>query len=236
MKVGPSESALDAIGVTRQRCWKYDWVLEFDIKGLFDNIDHDLLMKAVKKHTSNKWAILYIERWLKAPTQMPDGACNARTKGTPQGGVISPLLSNLFLHYVFDAWMAKHSPKNPWCRYADDAVVHCATEGDANHLLAALKARFQDCQLELHPEKTKIVYCQDANRKENHPNNKFTFLGYEFRRRSAKRKEGGALFLSFAPAVSNEAMKAMRRKIRETGLRSKTALSLEEIAHRFNLK
>jgi RNA-directed DNA polymerase len=130
--------------------------------------------------------------------------------------------------------MSKHYPKNPWCRYADDAVVHCATEGDANHLLAALKDRFQDCQLELHPDKTKIVYCQDANRKEKHLNAKFTFLGYEFRRKVVKAKEAGNLFLGFAPAVSKEALKAMRRKIRKTGLRSKTELSLEEIAHMFN--
>ena len=230
----PNKSALDAVGVTRQRCWKYDWIVEFDIKGLFDNIDHGLLMKAVRKHTKNKLVILYIERWLKAPMQMPDGTCVARTKGTPQGGVISPVLSNLFLHYVFDVWMTKNHPKKLWCRYADDAVVHCKTEEDARHLLADLKARFESCHLELHPEKTKIVYCQDVNRKEIHPNTMFTFLGYEFRRRAVRAKETNNLFMGFTPAVSKESQNAMRAKIREAKLSSKTEISLEEIASRFN--
>lgn len=112
----PNKSALDAVGVTRQRCWQYDWVVEFDIKGLFDNIPHDLLMKAVRKHTDCKWSLLYIERWLKAPMQMPEGQATERTQGTPQGGVISPLLSHLFLHYVFDVWMSKRHSTLSWCR------------------------------------------------------------------------------------------------------------------------
>jgi RNA-directed DNA polymerase len=214
--------------------WKYDWIVEFDIKGLFDNIDHGLLMKAVRKHTKNKLIILYIERWLKAPMQMPDGTCVARTKGTPQGGVISPVLSNLFLHYVFDVWMTRNHSKKQWCRYADDAVVHCKTEEEAKHLLADLKVRFESCHLELHPEKTKVVYCQDVNRKEIHPNTMFTFLGYEFRRRPVRVKETNNLFIGFTPAVSREAQKAMRAKIREAKLSSKTEISLEEIASRFN--
>lgn len=118
----PGKSAVDALKVTRQRCWKYDWVLEFDIKGLFDNIDHEVLMKAVCKHTDNPWVILYIERWLKAPFQMPDGTAQERTKGTPQGGVISPILANLFLHYAFDKWMEKHHRNKPFARYADDGA------------------------------------------------------------------------------------------------------------------
>ena len=169
-----------------------------------------------------------------APIQMPDGTCVARTKGTPQGGVISPVLSNLFLHYVFDVWMTKNHPKKLWCRYADDAVVHCKTEEDARHLLADLKARFESCHLELHPEKTKIVYCQDVNRKEIHPNTMFTFLGYEFRRRAVRAKETNNLFMGFTPAVSKESQNAMRAKIREAKLSSKTEISLEEIASRFN--
>lgn len=150
----PNKSAIDAVGVTRQRCWKYDFVLEFDIKGLFDNIDHTLLMKAVMKHTDNKWVILYIERWLKAPMQTPDGTLVERTKGTPQGGVISPVLSNLFLHYVFDMWIGKHHQGKPWCRYADDGLVHCKTEQEAQQLLVDLKQRFETCGLELHPGKS----------------------------------------------------------------------------------
>jgi RNA-directed DNA polymerase len=132
----PNKSALDAIGVTRERCWKYNWCLEFDIKGLFDNIDHALLMKAVRKHTDNKWVILYIERWLKTPMQLPDGTLLEKTRGTMQGGVISPVLSNLFLHYVFDCWMSREHKDTPWCRYADDGLAHCETEQEAKQLLA----------------------------------------------------------------------------------------------------
>ena len=164
----PKKSALDAVGVTRTRCWKYDWVVEFDIKGLFDNIDHDLLMKAVRKHTDNKMVLLYIERWLKTPMQFPDGSLQEKTKGTMQGGVVSPVLSNLFLHYVFDVRMTKQYPDHPWCRYADDGLVHCNTEQEANQILLALKKRFEECLLEIHPEKSKIVYCKDDNRREDY--------------------------------------------------------------------
>jgi RNA-directed DNA polymerase len=181
----PNKSALDAVGVTRQRCWQSDWVLEFDIKGLFDNIDHDLLMKAVRKHTDNKWVILYIERWLKAPMQMPDGTQVERTKGKPQGGVVRPVLSNLFLHYVFDVWMGKQHSEKPWCRYADDGLVHCKTEQEAQQLLVSLRQRFEMCGLEIHPEKTKIIYCKDEKRKRQQSTTQFTFLGYDFRSRRA---------------------------------------------------
>ena len=135
----PHKSALDAIGVTRRRCWNYDWVLEFDIRGLFDNISHELLMKAVRKHTQEQWIILYIERWLKAPMQQADGTVTARTRGTPQGGVISPVLSNLFLHYVFDVWMERNYPGTPWRRCTDDGLVHCKSLQQAQKLLCDLK-------------------------------------------------------------------------------------------------
>jgi RNA-directed DNA polymerase len=138
----PGRSALDAVGVTRERCWHYDWVLEFDIKGLFDNIDHTLLLKALEKHVKCKWAMLYIKRWLTAPLQRDDGTLVERHQGTPQGGVVSPVLANLFLHYTFDVWMTKHHPDNPWCRYADDGLVHCRTEQEAHAIRAALDARF----------------------------------------------------------------------------------------------
>lgn len=158
----PGKSALDAVGVTRQRCWKLDWVLEFDIKGLFDNISHKLLMKAVRKHVPDEWALLYIERWLTAPMQGKDGAITARNRGTPQGGVISPVLANLFLHYAFDTWMARNFPQSPWCRHADDGLVHCRTKAEAEAIKAALQARFEECELEMHPDKTKIVIARVA--------------------------------------------------------------------------
>lgn len=198
----PNKSALDAIGVTRQRCWEYDWVVEFDIKGLFDNLDHELLMKAVKKHTENPWVILYIERWIKAPLQMPDGTCQARTRGVPQGGVISPVLSNLFLHYAFDVWVSKHYPKIPWCRYADDGILHCRTEVEAQEIRTQLEKRFRECQLELHPEKTKIIYCKDGNRRNKYPHTQFTFLGYDFRCRSAKNSKVSKIFFKLCACSS----------------------------------
>jgi len=230
----PNKSALDAVGITRQRCWKYDWVLEYDIRGLFDNIPHDLLMKAVRKHTDNKWVILYIERWLKAPMEYPDGRVVKRDKGTPQGSIISPVLSNLFLHYVFDVWMEKHYPMLPWCRYADDGLVHCQTEEQAQQMLEVLKKRFEECGLELHPTKTKIVYCKDGSRKGTYSNITFEFLGYEFRGRSVKNSKQNTLFVNFTPAVSKTAKKSMCAKTRQANWRNRTELSLEDIARMYN--
>jgi RNA-directed DNA polymerase len=230
----PNKSALDAVGVTRQRCWEYNWILEYDIKGLFDNIDHELLMKAVRKHIDDKCIILYVERWLKAPMQLPDGNVVKRTKGTPQGGVISPCLSNLFLHYAFDAWMARQHPTVPWCRYADDGLLHCRTEQQAQQLLLELKQRFEECKLDLHPLKTKIVYCKDGSRKGQYPQTEFTFLGYTFRRRLVKSNKRNTLFVNFTPAVSKEALKSMRAETRKRGFRNRTDWGLKDIGDVYN--
>ena len=230
----PGKSALDALAVTRQRCWRYDWVLEWDIKGLFDNIRHDLLLKAVRKHTGCKWTLLYIERWLKAPMQLSDGTLVPRTKGTPQGGVVSPCLANLFLHYTFDAWMGRMFSGVPWCRYADDGLVHCKTEREAQTIMHALTARLAECGLALHPEKTKIVYCKDGNRDGEYVNTSFDFLGYTFGPRAAKNSKEDIIFVSFNCAVSSAALKAMRQKVRRSGLRNRTELDLAEISRRFN--
>jgi RNA-directed DNA polymerase len=230
----PGKSALDAVGVTRKRCWDDDWVVEFDIKGLFDNIPHDLLMKAVAKHTDSAWIRLYVQRWLTAPMQMPDGTQRARDKGTPQGGVISPILANLFLHYVFDRWLQRHHPHVVWCRYADDGLLHCKSEAQAVALLQALRQRFEDCGLELHPVKTKIVYCKDGRRTGDYPNTTFEFLGYSFRRRGCWVERQKRMTLGFTPAVSRTSLKAMRRKIRKSRLRERTDLSLNEIADWLN--
>ena len=230
----PKKSALDAVGATRERCWKYDWVLEFDIKGLFDNIDHELMLRAVRKHVTCKWALLYIERWLTAPTEQEDGTRTARTCGTPQGGVISPILSNLFMHYTFDLWMTRTHPDLPWCRYADDGLVHCRTEQEAQVLKAELQARLTECRLELHPTKTKIVYCRDGKRRGQYPDVKFDFLGYCFRPRLVQNSRDNTLFCGFTPAVSVSAMKAMRTTIRELGLRHRTELSMADIARQIN--
>ncbi len=230
----PGKSAIDAIGVTRKRCWRYDWVLEFDIKGLFDNINHTLLLRAVVKHVKCGWAILYIKRWLTAPLQHADGTLLERTQGTPQGGVVSPILANLFLHYTFDVWMTKNFPGNPWCRYADDGLVHCRTESQALAVESALGERFVKCQLEMHPEKTKIAYCKDSSRRKDYPITEFDFLGYTFRPRRALNRKRKSLFINFTPAVSNNAVKAMRQRTRKLNYRNRTELSLAEISQYFN--
>jgi RNA-directed DNA polymerase len=230
----PKRSALDAVGVTRGRCWRWDWVLEFDVRKLFDNIDHELLLRAVRKHTRNAWVRLYIERWLKAPMQLADGTLVERTKGTPQGGVVSPVLSNLFLHYAFDLWMGRMFPGTPWCRYADDGLVHCTNELKAQRIRAALETRLAECGLELHPEKTRIVYCKDGSRKGKYPNTKFDFLGYCFRPRLVKNSKHGGMFVSFSPAVSPTALKDMRQTTRKWNFRNRTDLSLADISRKFN--
>ena len=230
----PDKSALDAVGVTRERCWKYDWVLEFDIKGLFDNIDHSLLMRAVRKHVTCPWALLYIERWLTAPMLREDGTLIERTRGTPQGGVVSPVLANLFLHYTFDLWMARTFPHLRWCRYADDGLVHCRTEKEARAVWIALNSRMAECRLELHPTKTKIVYCRDGRRKGKFENVAFDFLGYGFRPRSVKGPASQRMFCGYTPAVSKPALNAMRSTIRSMKLRKRTEVTLDDIARELN--
>jgi RNA-directed DNA polymerase len=226
----PGKSALDAVGVTRQRCWRRNWVIDLDIKGFFDNLRWDLVMRALKHHTDVPWILLYVERWLRAPVQYEDGRLEERTKGSPQGSVISPLLSNLFMHYGFDEWLRRNYPSIQFARYADDAVVHARSQQEAESLLAALRERMAECGLELHPEKTKIVYCKDDDRRGTHENTSFDFLGYTFRPRRAKNRHG-KLFVSFLPGLSNQASKSIRATIRSWRLGStRSNQSLEEIA------
>jgi RNA-directed DNA polymerase len=224
-------SALDAVGVVRKRCWWYDWVIDLDIKGFFDNIDHELMLYAVKKHTDSKWTLLYIERWLKAPAQLADGSLIEREQGTPQGGVVSPLLANIFLHHVFDEWMRVNHPSVLFARYADDIVVHCRSESQAQVMLRAIELRLARCKLKLHPQKTKIVYCKDAKRPGSYKHESFDFLGYGFRLRSCK---GRTYFVGFTPAASKSAIKAMSATIRGWKLQLWSSSSLEDIAKRIN--
>jgi len=229
----PRKSAIQAVEVARKRCWKYNWVIDLDIKGFFDNMDHNLVMKAVRMHTEEKWILLYIERWLKASSQLPDGTQELRDKGTPQGGVISPLLANLFMHYAFDEWMKRNFPNNPFERYADDVVVHCKTEEEAKKLLEEIRKRLAECLLELHPEKTKIVYCKDDNRKGNYKNEKFDFLGFTFQIRKAQNSKG-SIFMSFLPAIGDKATKMIREEVRKWNIQRRTDKSLEEFAKEKN--
>jgi len=225
----PGKSAIEAVGTARQRCWRYDWVLDLDIKGFFDSIDHRLLMRAVRKHTDCKWVLLYIARWLKAPVQLEDGSLMHRGKGTPQGGVISPLLANLFLHYAFDKWMQRRYPHIPFERYADDGICHCRGEAEAEGLRLAIERRFAECGLELNLQKTRIVYCKSNNRRRDYPEQKFDFLGYTFRPRRAKDR-WGRFFVGFNPAISNEAAKAIRETMRQWRLHRQTDKSLDDLA------
>jgi RNA-directed DNA polymerase len=230
----PGRSALDAVGVTRRRCWEFDWVVDLDIKAFFDSLDHDLVERAVAHHTDVPWVRLYISRWLRAPVQMPDGTLEPRAKGTPQGGVISPLLANLFLHYAFDMWMRRSFPECPFERYADDAVVHCRCQVEAQAIVEAIRGRFGQCHLELHPTKTRIVHCQDDGRPGKYEHVQFDFLGYTFQPRLAKNR-WGKFFVSFLPAISTKAAKAIRRTIRGWRMSgSRNHQRLEDLARLVN--
>lgn len=231
----PNKSAIQAVGVLRERCWRKDWVVDFDIKGLFDNIRHDYLIEMVKRHTKEQWIILYIERWLKTPFKMQDGTIVARTAGTPQGGVISPVLANLFMHYVFDDFMSKEFPNIPWVRYADDGALNCVSIKQAKYIIKVLDKRFKLFGLELNLEKTKIVYCKDDDRKGDYENISFDFLGYTFKPRHAKNKYG-KYYTSFLPAMSDKAQKAIRQEVRSWKVQLKSDKTLKDIANMFNSK
>ena len=228
----PGRSAHDALAVTRRRCWKQAWVLDLDIRAFFDSVPHDLLLKAVAHHTRERWVLLYVERWLKAPLQMSDGTLVARERGTPQGSPISPLLANVFMTYAFDRWMAREHRGTPFERYADDIVVHCDTETQARRLWVEIAKRLKTVGLELHPEKTKVVYCKDANRRGDSEHTCFEFLGYAFRGRLARGPRG--YFMSFAPALAPTARKAISHTIREWHLRRRTTEDLSSLAREIN--
>ena len=229
----PNKSAIDAIGKVRQRCWRYDYVIELDIKGLFDNIDHELLMKAVELHTDEKWLKLYIRRWLKTPFATKEGILTERKSGTPQGGVISPVLANIFLHYAFDVWMERNYPIAPFAIYADDAIIHCKSEKEAKEIKEALNQRMKQCKLELHPDKTRIVYCKDEDRTEDYPITQFDFLGYTYKAVYIKCKDG-KLRNNFIASASQKACKNLRDKIKELKLHKMSGSSINIIAKSIN--
>jgi RNA-directed DNA polymerase len=223
------KSAHDAISVTRTRCWQSDWVLEYDIRGLFDNINHDLLLKALRHHCDDSWVMLYVERWLVVPMQEGDCVLSERSVGTPEGGPLSPVLANLFLHYALDNWLATHHTSIPFCRYADDGILHCKTKAQAVSMLDTLANRLRTCGLELHPEKTRIVYCKDSKRRGTHDHIQFDFLGYTFRPR--RIVDGlGRVRTGFTPAVSRASMTAMRQRARFWRLQLQSSLSIDELA------
>ncbi|MEL7006450.1 MAG: group II intron reverse transcriptase/maturase, partial [Bacteroidota bacterium] len=226
----PYKSAHQAIEKCNKRCWEKRWVIGLDIKGFFDNLDHELLIKALKYHSNQKWVIMYIERWLKAPIKHPDKkALEKREKGTPQGGVISPLLANLFLHYAFDKWMTIHYPLIKFERYADDIVIHCNSQTEAERVMKAVKVRMEECKLTLHPNKSKVVYCKQGRQRGDFSTVSFDFLGYTFQPRKVKYKNG-LYGLGYGPAISNKAQKHIVRTFRNLKIHRWTTKDLESIS------
>lgn len=230
----PRKGALDAVAACRQRCWERNWVIDLDIRKFFDSVPWDLVVKAVQANVTHeqRWVVLYVKRWLAASIVMPDGRTEARDKGTPQGSAVSPVLANLFMHYAFDKWLEREFPLVEFERYADDAVVHCATEQQARRVLAALEERMAEVGLQLHPDKTRIVYCKDRNRRRRDcAETSFTFLGYTFRARQAPaRQGGGAMFSAFLPAVGKDALKRMSEEVRSWRIHTRSGTELEDIA------
>ena len=229
----PNKSAHQALAACRQRCWKYDWLIDLDVQKFFDTVPWDLVVKAVQAVTDCRWVLLYVKRWLEAPLERPDGALEKRTKGTPQGSAVSPILANLFMHYAFDSWMAREFPGCPFERYADDAIVHCKTRRQAQYVLSRIAQRMQEVGLMLKPDKTRIVYCKDGRRRGEHEHTSFTFLGYAFRGRGA-RSRNGRIFNGFLPAISPEALKAKSVELRRMRIHRRTDLSLDDLARWLN--
>ena len=229
----PRRSALDAVGRCRERCWEFDWVIDLDIQKFFDSVPWDLIVKAVEANTDQSWVVLYVKRWLAAPIQMPDGSLAERDRGTPQGSAVSPVLANLFLNYAFDIWMARKFPAVPFERYVDDAVVHCRSERQARMVATAIGERMEQVGLRLHPDKTRIVYCKDGKRPGSHEHTSFDFLGFTFRARGVRSKNGN-VFTGFGPAVSKTARKRMSQQVRSWRLHHYTTFSEQDLARWIN--
>ena len=230
----PGRSALDAVAVCRKRCFRNDWVLDMDIRKFFDTVPWDLMEKAVARHTDQKWILLYVGRWLRALLQMQDGTVVRRDKGTPQGAAISPLLANLFMHYAFDMWMKREFPGIRFERYCDDVVVHCVSECQARFVWDTVAGRLAEVGLELHPDKTRLVYCKDSRRRRTHEQISFTFLGYQFRSREAFDRKHGVAFTGFLPGVSPDKLTEMSRRIRSWRLHRRVNLTLDYLAEDIN--
>lgn len=229
----PNKSALEAVGVCRARCWKHDWVIDLDVQKFFDTVPWDLVIKAVRAVTDSRWVLLYVRRWLSAPLEHPDGTLVQREKGTPQGSAVSPILANLFMHYAFDAWMAREFAGCPFERYADDAVVHCTSRRQAEAVLDAIAMRLSEVGLVLHPEKTRVVYCKDDKRRGEHEHTSFTFLGFAFKA-PMTRARGGGKFSGFLPAISPEALKAKSAELRAMRIHRHPTLSMADLTRWLN--
>jgi RNA-directed DNA polymerase len=229
----PGRSPLHAIETCRRRCWKTDWVIDLDIQKFFDSVPWDLVVKAVEANTDLPWVVLYVKRWLQAPVRLPDGTLQQRDRGTPQGSAVSPVLANLFLHYAFDSWMAREFPGVAFERYVDDAVVHCVSETQAHHVVAAIAERMEQVGLRLHPDKTKVVYCKDGKRRGSYEHTAFTFLGFTFQQRRARNRQGKK-FNSFLPAISKDALKKISTEVRSWRLHNRTGHTFKDLSRHTN--
>ena len=233
----PSRSAHDVLKQVRQNCWNYDWAIDLDIERFFDSIDHTLLLQAVEKYVEEKWVKLYLQRWLAMPIEKRNGERVERQgKGMPQGGVISPLLANLFLHYVLDKWLSKHYPTVKFVRYADDIIIHCASQAQAEELLEQVSKRLEACKLRVNKTKTQIVYCKDYQRKGVHQQVRFDFLGYSFEPIRFRSQLDGRVRLGFSPAISKTSSKRLLEEVKSLKEFSSTRITLEEIAKELNPK
>lgn len=180
----PGKNAHMAIQSAMSRCGRIGWVIDIDIRSFFDSIDHELMMKAVEVYTKEKWVLMYVNRWLKADLKTKEGKVEKRNMGTPQGGVISGLLANIFLHFTFDKWMELKNPNIRFERYSDDIIVHCVSEKQALFMKHQISNRFKECKLELNEQKTKIAFCRNEKHGTNkYPVKSFEFLGYTFKPR-----------------------------------------------------
>ena len=233
----PGRSQHDALEQCQRNCIKKAWVLDVDIKGFFDNISHSIMIELVGQHTKERWVLMYVERWLQAGVEQEDGSITARIKGTPQGGVVSPLLANIYLHHAFDKWMDETHSHCPFERYADDIVIHCSSKEEAERMLEELKTRMQEFELTLHPEKTKIVYCKNYQRNEKHDSESFTFLSYSFQPRTIPDKFGRAKpLLVFGCAICNAAKARIVTAIKEVLRVRWSTQTLEWFADKLNPK
>jgi len=230
----PGRSPHDALRACRERCWRYDWVVDLDVKAFFDTVPWDLMLRAVAHHTDCKWVLLYAERCLKSPLKKADGTLVERTRGTPQGGPLSPLIANLFLHWGLDAWLAREFPGVPFERFADDVIIHCVSEHQARVVRDAVARRLADVGLELHPDKTRIVYCKSDGRRGSHEHTSFTFLSYTFRPRKSWSKQRRAAFTGFLPAASRERVTEFGRRMHDKRLRRRTDQTLNDLAADIN--